>query len=343
MLRTHRFLVAHEVEAALIGDREYRLGTTNLSAVRMSDFHRVHVGFLCAILELKSELCLVESLAWSYRALIARGLSEAALLKILLAWPVAIRRVLADRVDTRHLEGLYEAVVNRHQALVSWALEPEPELEVPDRFRAPFDAFVNALLDADAGRAEDVIVDNVAAAAEIPVWWQEVVAPALHRVGRLWALTEIDEAQEHIATATAYRAMIRTFPRLPRPRPRHQTVAVVVSPGEIHEIGASMVRDALDLAGFDTLFTGGNTPAETLLPLIENNDIVCVMVSTTLALNLPGTSTLIRSVRDLPKAPPVVVGGQAYRWDPDLWRHVGADAHENDLHTLLSLVDTLVA
>ena len=342
IFRSYQLLVAQEVTNALEESTAFRQLTQSTTRRQLTDFHTAHAAFLTGALELKSERCLVESLIWGYRTMVARGLSSSALRLMLEVWPETIRRQLRHRTDTRHLEGLYEAILHRHDKLMEAVNAPEPELDVPVHFRAPFDSFCRALLDAKPREAQALVLDNISSAAEVPVWWQEVVAPALHRIGRLWAIAEIDEAQEHIATAIAHRVMASAFPRLPRPAPRNQTVAVVVSPGEIHDIGASMVRDTLELAGFDVLFTGASTPADTVVPLVANNDVVCTLVSTTLAPNLTGTSSLIRNLTDARTPTPVIVGGQAYRWDKNLWRKTGASAYENSLLGVLQRMDELV-
>ena len=344
--QSHAELVAEEVDRNLLA-REPALAKLDATLRRrLSDYHRMQAAFVPSVLQLKSERCLVESLIWAYRSLLAQGVDPLTLRAIVRAWPRAIRTVMYHCAGIGRLEELYAMIDAHHSTFMELAALPDPtlstdpELSVPDRLRAPFDAFCAALLNANAAQAEDVVRDHVSVAAEIPVWWEEVITPALHRVGRLWALGEINEAHEHMATAIAFRIMARTYPQLPRPRRHAETVAVLVSPGEIHDIGATMVRDAVELSGYRVLFTGSDTPADTVTSLIKTNRVHSVLVSTTLATNLTGTSSLIDRIRNETDGVRIIVGGQAYRWDPKLWQTVGADALEQSLRGALDLVES---
>ena len=307
-----------------------------------AEHHLTNLEFLVAVVRLKGERCLVESIVWSYRTLLARNTDPAILGELAAAWREAVARRIGPRTDSRHLECLFEAIEQHHEPFLRLAQAPEPAIEVPPPYRAPFEAFVDAMLEADPCTADDVVHDRVRTAADIPLCWEEVIAPALRRIGRLWALAEIDESQEHIATSIAFQVMAQALPRLPRPPDKNQTVAVLVSPGEMHEMGATMVRDTLELAGYRVLFSGAKTPPETVVPIVVHNDVSCLLVSTTLTANLTGTSELIERLRRGTDRPlPVVVGGQAYTWDGQLWTNVGADAYEVHLRGILGRLATL--
>jgi methanogenic corrinoid protein MtbC1 len=187
--------------------------------------------------------------------------------------------------------------------------------------------YLAALLKPDVQAAIQITSAHVKTPAQIETWWEHVIQPSMYAIGGLWARGKISVGQEHLATAITQRVMSVFYPlilELPRPK---GPVVVTASPGEFHEIGPRIVADIFEVHGWDVYYTGANTPALSIVELIQSIEARFLCVSTTLAPSLPGVSALIAQVRaaKLSSQPKILVGGQAYMTAPDLWQQVGAD------------------
>lgn len=303
--------------------------------------HACHVNFIQSIFRLKSERCFVEIVVWVYTSYIGRGFKPDYFTIELDAWKKGISFYLSKKSNVASLLTFYDAMIAHHDDFLELARESQEQAPIADQFKGRYQQFLDSLLTLDQNRAEELIREHVVGAATLAIWWESLVAPSLHRIGTLWSMGEISVAQEHMATAMTRRVMNRCFPRLPETMKKHHSTAMVVGPGEQHDIGAQMVRDYLDLCGYEVYYTGANTPNESTLFLLRNNPIDVLLISTTMPYNLTGVMDLIEQVRDgLPQRTiHIIVGGQAYASDGTLWRNVGADRYINGLEEIGNYLD----
>lgn len=197
-----------------------------------------------------------------------------------------------------------------------------------ERLAPFFERFIAALLTPDTAAAIRVTGEYVKTPADLSIWWEQIIQPAMYEVGDRWSRGEITVGQEHLATAITQRVMAIYYPmilELPRLK---GTIVVTASPGELHEIGTRIVADLLEISGWDVYCTGAYTPAPTVVDLVQRTRAQFLCISTTLVASLPAVAALIEQVRGAcgPAAPQILVGGQAYMQKHSLWRDVGADS-----------------
>jgi methanogenic corrinoid protein MtbC1 len=316
------------------------IGPNPFSVVQSN--HENHAAFLSSVFVLRSSQCLTEVLVWVYRSYLARGFSAEYFVVQIAAWAEAIRVQQGAGDRAAGLLHFYDVLAESHGEMLKLA----GDLSVPPAEALSVEAgsFLAALLRADERTAEALTrVQMRQAVAEVPRWWERVVAPALRTVGEMWSDGRISVAQEHMATAIAQRVMDRCFPELPTPPERGIEIAIVLPPGERHELAGRMVRDCLVGEGFRVLFTGADTPGDSVVALVANNPIDVLIIPTTMPYNLIAAKDLIRAVREKagPRCPRIVVGGQAYLWDDKLWREVGADVCPGTLRALVTEMEAL--
>ncbi len=115
---------------------------------------------------------------------------------------------------------------------------------------------------AAAGRAVD---DALAAGLSGAAVQSLVIAPALVRIGELWAADAATVADEHLATAISQSVMVKLFERLSVARARsRERILLAAVEGQHHTVGLRMIADVLEGAGFDVLYLGGDVPVEAL-------------------------------------------------------------------------------
>jgi MerR family transcriptional regulator, light-induced transcriptional regulator len=106
-------------------------------------------------------------------------------------------------------------------------------------------------------------------------------------------------------------------------------IIVVCPPEELHEIGARMVADFFTLNGYDVLFIGANTPLTDILEVIKYSKPSYVAISVTNHFNLVATRIVIQKVinlrTDMALSFTIIVGGNAFKRNPYLYKEMGAD------------------
>lgn len=150
------------------------------------------------------------------------------------------------------------------------------------------------------------------------------VAAVLDRIGTAWEEGRIALSQVYMAGRICEELALEALPAGDPARVRKPRVALAVFEDE-HMLGKRMVLAVLRNEGYD-VEDWGKVGLETVLERLEHEwvDILllsCLMLSS--ALRIAGLTAAIRE-RHLPVK--VVVGGAPFRFDPSLWREVGADA-----------------
>ncbi len=200
--------------------------------------------------------------------------------------------------------------------------------------------YLAKVLGNDRAGAIALIQSATDAGMPLETLYLEVFQPCLREVGRLWQTGRISVAQEHLVTAATQVAMAQLYPRV-FAAPRNGYTAVIVAVGgELHEVGARMVADVLELRGWNTIFVGANTPIAALVALAESEQPDVIALSSTIGAHIPDVAAAITAVRAVSKAP-ILVGGRAFLEVPELWRDVGADGTAPDAVTAVELADQL--
>jgi len=134
------------------------------------------------------------------------------------------------------------------------------------------DAFLSALIDGDAARADAVIGDAVQARLDEGVIYDDVIAPVMRRIGELWKDGEITVADEHLATHISLRvlALQREAFRVARQRATQRVMLAAVE-GEYHVVGLEMVGNLLAHHGFDVRYLGADLPLESIAPIVKRH------------------------------------------------------------------------
>ena len=111
--------------------------------------------------------------------------------------------------------------------------------------------YARALLEGDEIAAELTIRDAIDARLTTAQIDDEIIAPAMWLIGRLWARGEISVADEHMATSISLRvlALQREVTRTVRARGRSK--ALLAAPeGEMHTVALEMISNLLRDAGY---------------------------------------------------------------------------------------------
>jgi len=200
--------------------------------------------------------------------------------------------------------------------------------------------FLAAILSGQRQAAINIIEEALRAGQSHVDIYVNVFAQSLHRVGELWELNKISVAQEHIATAITQYAIALIYPRLVPTGVHRGNMVVTGVSGELHQIGANLVADAMESSGWTVRFLGTNLPHSSVLATVEEHSANVLCISTTIMANLPSVGELVGVVRSKlgERAPEIVLGGGAYRLAPQFATEVGATGPFIDLRQALGML-----
>ena len=209
----------------------------------------------------------------------------------------------------------------------------------PSPLEVQRDAYLQALLDRDAPRAREVADAVLTAGVPVEDLYADVLAPALQEVGHLWALDELNVAQEHYATSVTHALIATLAAEAPAPQGQGRLAVVTSTPDELHLLGTQMVADVLQREGWEVVNLGAATPAADLVELVEAEVPDLVALSASTAGRLPGVADVLRALSELDPRPLVVVGGSLFSGAAaGFAREHGADLVLSDLRDFLEAV-----
>jgi len=205
--------------------------------------------------------------------------------------------------------------------------------------------YLNALLQGERSVANRLILDAVEDGASVKDVYLYVFQRCQHEIGRLWQMNQISVAQEHYCTAATQLIMSQLYPHIfATERVGRRLVAACVG-GELHEIGVRMVADFFEMEGWDTYYVGANTPADTVLHIVEERQADVLGISATMTFHVRAVAELIERVRlsDVGAGVKILVGGYPFNAAPGLWRQLGADGWAHDAQEAIAVANQLVA
>ncbi|HEU4886626.1 MAG TPA: cobalamin-dependent protein [Thermoanaerobaculia bacterium] len=205
-------------------------------------------------------------------------------------------------------------------------------------------ACLTALLQADRRAAVEIINEAVRDGLSIRDLYLQVFQPVQREIGRLWQNNDITVAEEHYCTASTQAMMAQFYPQiLATPRIGRKVVVACVG-SELHEIGTRMVADFFEMAGWDGVYIGANTPTNALIELVCRERPQLVALGITMTYHLGTAGQIIERLRadDRCSNVKVIAGGYVFQQHPELWRSLGVDGSALDAAGAVALGTRLV-
>jgi MerR family transcriptional regulator, light-induced transcriptional regulator len=328
-------LVSEQIESdpripSLIEDSSYQL---------LRDSHNNWAGFMKFVLRLNSCEILARTVTWEYRTLHARGVSFDYFPIEFAAWKSALQQHL-EASFAAEISAVYDWLIEHHETVVQLS-EAGEGLEVPMQRELTVGqgAFLTLLLNGNSRGALKLVLETVHDVAGLKRFYLDLVYPVLHRIGLLWERNEISVAEEHLATAIVGRIMAALYLRFAQPEAMHGKTAVVAAgPNELHEVGARVVADFLELVGWDVRYLGGNLSAQVILSTLKQLKPVVLFLSVTSVFHLEAARLLIREIKSGAETQEVrvMLGGFAFNCLPRLWHDFQADGYQGDAESAAS-------
>lgn len=158
-----------------------------------------------------------------------------------------------------------------------------------------------------------------------------VVQEAQREIGRLWQENAISIAEEHMATAISQVVLAYVYQRAQLVYPRRRKIVLACIEGELHDLPARLVADALELDGFEVKYLGANVPTDSLLTAIERERPHLVALSVTMSFHVSALREAVARIRAAAFGPVrIAIGGHACQWSPGLAEQLGVECFGHD-------------
>jgi len=186
-------------------------------------------------------------------------------------------------------------------------------------------------------------MDAVGSGIPVQELYSFVFERSQQEIGRLWQLNRISVAHEHYCTAATQLIMAQLYPYIfgGEKTGRHAVAACAI--GELHELGARMICDFLEMDGWNTTYLGANVPLRDLIRMLEERGAGLLALSATMTFHINDLRQTIETVRKTFEGKlKIVVGGYAFRRVENLWREIGADGFARDARQAVTVASQLV-
>ncbi len=194
-----------------------------------------------------------------------------------------------------------------------------------------------ALLDLDDARFRALVAEALAAHPSVDVF-EQLVSPALERIGRSWEQGDLALAQVYMASRMVERLVEEHVAGTVPSRRAHPPIAMVVLEDH-HLLGKRLVLSGLRLAGWAVEDWGVAEDPVALAERAHAQGLDLLLISTLMDRSARRVALVVGRLQELGASTRVVVGGAPFRLNPDLCQEVGAVATA----TVASAVPELLA
>lgn len=278
---------------------------------------------LAAALGTEEPKLFVARALWIAKAFRAREQDEAMVRRSL----ESLREVLAERMPEPartapldYLDLALKALANPPAAADPLALDPEnPEDRLALRY-------LQKILEGNASEATTEVLNAVRDGLDVRSAYIDVLLAAQREIGRLWHLSEVTVAEEHMVTFTTQRTM-GVLAHAARSAPPNGKTAIIAGVAtNTHDIGLRALADLYQIAGWRSIFLGADVPMADLPGMINYFQADLLLLGASLSTQLPRVQQAIAAARASSERPvKIIVGGAAFDEATDVWKKVGAD------------------
>lgn len=215
---------------------------------------------------------------------------------------------------------------------------------MPEQLPALQQAYLEAML-AGSGRAADRVVEGALDAQLTPQRiYLDLFQPTAYAIGRLWQRNQVSVAQEHLATAIIERQMGELHPLFRPQQERGRTIVIGCVPDEWHRVGARMVADFFEAAGWTVHYLGAAVPTRDLVAITRETRADLVGVSAQMLFNLPRVDELVRALDAAGLTGiPVIAGGMPFSEQPGLAAALNVRGSGADAAAALAVAEQVLA
>lgn len=299
---------------------------------------RYHLMFLSDAISVNSYILFEKYIGWARDIMDNIGISAPEFSKQI----SIINDVIYEKLDEK-----YQPLVKKYiDAAIKEFSKSKPKdlsfIQQSNRYYELAKDYLNLLLKGQRNNALRLIMK---AAENVPIRdiYLSVFQPVQREIGRLWQKNKISVAQEHYSTAVTQFIMANLYPQIFKTVKKDIKFAGLSVSSELHEVGIRMVTDIFELEGWDTYYLGANTPADSVIEMINLYEIDVVGISATMSFHVSKVRDMISGIRQQTDGRTVIiVGGYPFLQDKDLGDSIGADGFAKDADKAVEIANDLI-
>jgi len=172
--------------------------------------------------------------------------------------------------------------------------------------------------------------------------FDELICPAMRRIGQLWSKGEISIADEHIATRAASSAIYKLRNVLPVSKTTGELAMCCSIEGDFHELPTHLAQMTIENEGWEVLNFGANTPLYCLAEEVLQHSPKMICLSATVIGDVERLSRDYKNfIEQIGKLKiPVVLGGRAFA-DGEIRHRFPTDYHLKSFSEVAELTQNL--
>jgi len=172
--------------------------------------------------------------------------------------------------------------------------------------------------------------------------FDDLLSPALRRVGELWYRGELSVAQEHLATRAAQYAVHKLRTSLPLPEAQNKLAFCAAFEGDLHELPSYLAQVTIENEGWEVVNFGANTPFFSLGEEIEQYKPQVICLSATYISDLERLSRDFRELKEIAARLKIsiILGGKIFD-DDHLRRRFPAELYAESFVQVAHFVERL--
>ncbi len=191
--------------------------------------------------------------------------------------------------------------------------------------------------------AANILVNAYLNGKSLTKIFDDLLCPAMRRIGELWFAGEISITQEHLATRAALNAIYKLRNALPVPRMSGALAMCCSLEGDFHELPTYLAQISIENEGLEVVNFGANTPLYSLGDEVLQYLPALVCISVTI---LNDTERLSRDYKNFTERIakhkiPIVMGGAVFQ-DERVRQRLPSDIYVQNFNELAKYTRNLV-
>ncbi len=148
-----------------------------------------------------------------------------------------------------------------------------------------------------------------------------IMTPALERIGGKWETGNVALSQVYMSGIICEELIDEFIPQNELPKNDYPPIGIVTFEDQ-HALGKRIVLSMMKAGGFTVRDYGQGVNADRLAEMVSEDGTRILLIST---LMFP-SALHVKNLREKIDGVKIIVGGAPFRFDPELWEKVGADA-----------------
>jgi MerR family transcriptional regulator, light-induced transcriptional regulator len=200
----------------------------------------------------------------------------------------------------------------------------------------------NSLITGSEEGAANVIISEFLNDKSLENIIDELISPALSKIGQLWFEGKLTIAQEHLATRTVINAIQKLRCVVPVAESNRMPAICCTIEGDFHELPAHFAQIILENEGFEVINFGANMPVYALCDEITKLSPKLICISSTILSDVDRLSRDFRSFSEklCRLNATVILGGRAFE-EPHIRNRFPADFYAKSFDHFANFVRQL--